>query len=96
MRYALTCKAEDDVIEIFRSSVEQFGLQQAEHYHSLLAATFEFLAENPRAARERKEISPPVRVHPVGAHIVLYQLEGDEILIIRIRHAHEDWEGDAP
>ena len=36
MRYALTCKAEDDVIEIFRSSVEQFGLQQAERYHSLL------------------------------------------------------------
>ncbi|WP_019594807.1 type II toxin-antitoxin system RelE/ParE family toxin [Thioalkalivibrio sp. ALM2T] len=95
MRYALTRKAEDDVIAIFRSSVEQFGLQQAERYHGLLAATFEFLAENPRAVRQREEIFPPVRVHPVGSHIVLYRIDGDEILIIRIRHAHEDWEGEA-
>ena len=36
----------------------------------------------------------PRRFHPVGSHIVLYQLNGDEILIIRIRHPHEDWEGD--
>lgn len=95
MRYALTRKAEEDVIAIFRSSTEQFGLQQADRYHSLLAATFEFLAENPRVARQREELSPPVRVHPVGSHIVLYQIDGDEILIIRIRHAHEDWEGEA-
>lgn len=46
-------------------------------------------------ARERHEISPPVRIHPFKAHLVVYRVEDNgDILIIRIRHGHEDWAGD--
>ncbi|NKX17292.1 type II toxin-antitoxin system RelE/ParE family toxin [Ochrobactrum pseudogrignonense] len=46
-------------------------------------------------AREREEISPPVRIHPFKAHLIIYQIEQNgAILVIRIRNAFEDWISD--
>ncbi len=95
MGYHLSRLAEQDLIELFLEGVERFGLVQAETYHDLLANTFKFLADNPKAARLREEIDPPVRIHPVQAHLVVYRVETDgEIFIIRVRHGHEDWVAD--
>ncbi|PKL96859.1 MAG: plasmid stabilization protein ParE [Gammaproteobacteria bacterium HGW-Gammaproteobacteria-8] len=92
MAWRLTRAAETDLIEIFIHGVASFGVEQAERYHDLLAHCFDFLAENPEAARERDEISPPVRIHPIRSHLVIYRLQaGGDIEIIRVRHAHEDW-----
>lgn len=91
-RYTLSRKAEEDVIDIFMYGVAQFGLQQAERYHDLLEKTFQFLAENPEAARERVEIMPPVRIHPIESHIVIYTVdESNDIFVVRVRHGREDW-----
>jgi toxin ParE1/3/4 len=90
--YHLSRLAEQDLIELFLDGTERFGLRQAEAYHDLLAHIFEFLADNPEAARLREEIDPPVRIHPVQAHLVVYRLESDgDVFIIRVRHGHEDW-----
>ena len=92
MGYRLTHKAAEDVREIYRAGFVRVGMRQADAYHSLLEHTFRFIADNPFAARQRLEISPPVRIHPVQAHLVIYQHQTDgEILIIRVRHGHEDW-----
>ncbi len=93
MGYTLSRKAEEDIIAIFLHGVEQFGIKQAECYHDLLESTFGFLAEHPAAARERPEISPPVRVHPIKSHLIFYTIdEYEDIFIIRIRHSREDWQ----
>ena len=90
--YTLSRKAEEDIIDIFLWGAEQFGLQQAEHYHTLLEKSFEFLAENPLAAHLRTEITPPVRVHPIESHIIVYTVdEQGGIFIVRVRHGCEDW-----
>lgn len=92
MPYRLTRKAAEDIRKIYAGGAEQFGFDQADSYHDLLKRTFEFLAHNPLAARRRLELSPPVRIHPVQSHLVIYQTEGDgSILIIRVCHGHEDW-----
>ncbi|MEP3329322.1 type II toxin-antitoxin system RelE/ParE family toxin [Sedimentitalea sp.] len=52
---------------------------------------FEHLAENRRMARERVEIIPPVPAHPFKSHVVIYRIDGPDILIIRVRHGSEDW-----
>lgn len=94
-RYALSGKAEEDIIAIFMYGVAQFGIQQAERYHDLLERTFQFLAENPEAARERVEITPPVRIHPIESHIVIYTVdENRDIFVVRVRHGCEDWPRD--
>ena len=90
--YRLTRAAADDVVAIFGEGLEQFGLAQANRYHEGLAATFSFLAQYSRAAREREEIRDPVRIYPYRAHVIVYELgPGDEVLILRVRHGREDW-----
>lgn len=94
-RYTLSRKAEDDVIDIFVHGMQVFGIQQAERYHDLLEKTFQFLAENPDAAREREEITPPVRIHPFESHIVIYAIDADrKVFVLRVRHGREDWQHD--
>lgn len=91
-RYTLSRKAEEDIIDIFLWGADQFGIQQAEHYHNLLEKSFQFLADNPLAAHERTEINPPVRIHPIESHIIVYtEDEQGGVFIIRVRHGHEDW-----
>lgn len=90
--YRLTRKAEDDLIEIYVDGAAQFGRAQAEAYLAALESVFEIIAANPLLAAEREEISPPVRVHPHGSHIVIYLVDdAGDILIVRVRHAREDW-----
>ncbi|OCJ04735.1 plasmid stabilization protein ParE [Rhizobium sp. AC27/96] len=95
MAFILSAAAEEDVIAIAEQGVHMFGLAQARRYHDELFAVLDLIAESPRMAREREEISPPVRIHPFKAHLVVYRIEeSSAIFVIRIRHGHEDWIGD--
>jgi toxin ParE1/3/4 len=90
--YTLSVEAEEDVIAIFISGAEQFGVAQAERYHDELEKIFYLLSLNPHAARIREELTPSVRVHPHSSHIIIYTVtENNDVFIIRVRHAHEDW-----
>ncbi|MFP4126348.1 MAG: type II toxin-antitoxin system RelE/ParE family toxin [Alphaproteobacteria bacterium] len=92
MAYRLTRRAEADVIEIFVNGAERFGLEHAEAYHAALERTFELIALHPRLAQERTEIVPPVRIHPSGAHVIVYTVDAaDDVLIVRVRHGREYW-----
>jgi len=90
--YRLTNAAAEDVAAIFVRGAAEYGLAQAEKYHAGLERIFEFLAANPRAARERDEFSPPVRLHPFGVHIVVYRIVGEDIIVVRVLHERQDWE----
>ncbi|SCW50791.1 toxin ParE1/3/4 [Rhizobium mongolense subsp. loessense] len=95
MHFRLSVEAEEDIIAIAEQGVRMFGSAQARRYHDELFAMLDLIAANPRLAREREEISPPVRIHPFKAHLVVYRIEENgAIFVIRIRHGHEDWAGD--
>lgn len=91
MGYRLSSAAEEDITSIAAFGIEAFGFDQARQYHDGFFALFDLLAANPHMARERLEIAPPVRVHPYRSHIVIYRMEGPDVLVIRVRHGHEDW-----
>lgn len=91
MAYRLSAKAERDVFNIFVDSAREFGIAQADKYHGGLRGVFEFLAENPRAVRLRKEFVPPVGIHAYGAHVVIFSLKGDDVRIVRVLHGQQDW-----
>jgi len=91
--YRLTRAAAEDLAGIFLDGLDRFGLAQAGKYHDGLEAAFAFLGEYPRAARLRHEIDPPVRAHPYKAHLIIYDVEEDGIVILRVRHGREDWQG---
>lgn len=90
--YHLTQAAADEIQGIFSEGLALFGLAQADKYHDGLATAFEFLADFPRAARLREEIQPPVRAYRYKSHMILYDLNADDVVIIlSVRHGREDW-----
>ena len=88
-RWVIRPAAEADLSEIWRHGAGDWGIGQADRYADGLFAVFDLLAEFPEVTRERGEFSPPVRVHPSGSHLVVYQREGQGVEIIRILHAHQ-------
>lgn len=92
MTYRLTQKAEEDVIEIFMTGAQLFGVDSARVFQQRLASAFSRIAAFPRLGPERTEFDPPVRTYPVGSHVVIYRaFETGSILIVRVRHQREDW-----
>lgn len=66
------------------------GVSQADRYTDGLFALFDLLGDYPEMARERDDVTPPVRIHSSGSHLVIYRQEGQGVEIIRILHAHQD------
>lgn len=93
MRYRLSGQAEADLAAIFWYGLDAFGTARTEQYLQELEQTFAFLAEYPEAARPRSEIDPPIRAYPLEAHMILYEIEGEDIVIVRMRSARENWMG---
>jgi len=87
----LTAAAARDLSNIYRHGFERFGKIQADRYYDMLMETLDVIAANPRIARERTEISPPVRIHPFVAHIIIYESIELGAIILRVRHRREDW-----
>ncbi|WP_454745076.1 type II toxin-antitoxin system RelE/ParE family toxin [Ciceribacter selenitireducens] len=88
-----TVEADRDIIEIYVLGAQQFGVAQSERYVDELFNTFVLLAENPKMARERRELNPPMRLHPYHAHLIAYVVRDGGILIVRVLHGRQDWQG---
>ena len=90
--YGLTPRALADLEDIWRYSATTWSLAQAESYIDDLSAAFSQLAATPAMARERPEFSPPVRIHVCREHLIVYRVEDERILIIRILGGMSDWQ----
>ncbi|WP_162622909.1 type II toxin-antitoxin system RelE/ParE family toxin [Salinisphaera orenii] len=73
MTVRLTRQAEDDLITLYIDGATRFGSVQADQYYDRLSQAIRLAGEQPYMARQRDEIEPPVRGHPCGAHILIYQ-----------------------
>ncbi len=92
MTYRLSSAAQFDLFRIAFDGLDLFGARQVAKYETGLKHTLDVLAQYPRAAPERDEYSPPVRIHPFQAHVIVFRIEdNDDIFILRICHAREDW-----
>ena len=93
--YSLSDQAQEDLVDIFEEGVVSFGFLHAVRYHDRLEYTLELLASAPGMARLRTEFGRPLRIHPVGSHIIVYASADDgSVHIVRVRHAREDWASD--
>lgn len=91
MTYRISDAAYEDYLALYAEGVARFGATQAMSYSDSLEHTFELIAENPGLARLRTELKPAVRVHPHGSHMIIYEEMDDLVIILRIRHARENW-----
>ena len=89
--FRTTPDADADLVGIYEYGALEFGTNQAEEYLERLHSVFLFLAANPRAARERVEIEPPVRLWSFQAHLIIYQIVDEDVLVLRVLGMRQDW-----
>lgn len=90
-RVRLSDAAKSDLRGIYRFGVHHFGVQQSDRYAIMIKAAMKTLGEFPHSGSPRAGTLQPVRVRPVGSHIIVYAADADGVQILRVRHASEDW-----
>lgn len=93
LRLLLAPAAERDLEAAWRWGAEAWSPDRADRYLDALAETFEVLRAMPGIARERPEVTPPVRAHPSGRHVIVYRVEGDALVVLRVLGGRTDWRG---
>lgn len=88
--WVLRPAAAEDLAAIWRHGAAEWGQAQADRHADSLFAVFDLLAEFPELSNERAEFVPPVRIHPVHPHLVIYRWGGQAVEIIRVLHAHQN------
>jgi toxin ParE1/3/4 len=69
-----------------------YGLAAAEAYLAEMQSLFDLLAANPYMSRERTETGRPLRLHRFKAHHILYTVVDEDVLIVRVVGAMQDWQ----
>lgn len=81
--------AQDDLLEIYTfvaENNEPAGVRLMRTFRQ----KFERLAQFPEMGKERNELVIGWRSFPVGKYIVLYQVTGDVLEIVRVHHGSTD------
>jgi toxin ParE1/3/4 len=90
-QFKLTPQAVADIEDIWRYTTSTWNLEQADTYVDEITHTLNVISQTPFIARERREFSPPVRIHPHKQHLIIYTIAHDHIAIIRILGTRQDW-----
>lgn len=84
MNVRFTAQADADIVACYLYGFRNFGRDQADRYEQGLRHAIDIIADNPRIAAERPEYTPRVRVHHHGRHYIVYLIERDHVLIVRV------------
>lgn len=84
MTYQLSKRADKDLDELTKNSLQNFGLAQTQIHMGGLDYLFELLADNPEMGTRWKG---NIRRHPYRSHIIYYRVRKNSIFILQIRSA---------
>lgn len=82
--------AEQDLINIWLYTYQQWGAAQADEYLDDIEDTLHLLADQPLLCRIREEFTPAVRIHHHKHHLIIYTQAEERIDIIRVLHESMD------
>lgn len=88
--YRLTPAAEIDLETIWKRTVKQWGVEQADHYIDILTAAFADLAQSPKAAPACEQIRPGYRRRSIERHVIYFRITTYGIAIVRVLHDRMD------
>lgn len=85
-----TPEAELDLADIIQYGRESWGERQANQYADQIWDRLEILAQFPGIGRTRDALSPGLRSHPTGEHLIFYRFTDDELIVRRLLHGRRD------
>ncbi len=87
----LSFKARKDLNHIFDYGRKEFGEPVARNYLLRLQNAMRVIEDQPRLAPLHPELGSATRLHSVGSHVVIYEIEDQRIVVIRILRAEQNW-----
>ncbi len=84
--------AEQDIIDIWQYSFENWGEAQADKYHDQLSDAISLIAENPAIGIACDVVRKGYRKHHINRHLIMYRVNKGTLHIIRILGDSMDYE----
>ena len=81
----MTPEAADDLRDLLQYSLQTWGRRQRDTYQALILRALRDLARFPGLGRNRDELGPGLRSHPVGQHVVIYAASDTELVVVHGR-----------
>lgn len=88
-RIVRRAQVEEDLISIW-SRVAIDDMSAADRLLDKMEARWRLLATQPRSGRSREDLGPDIRQVVVGNYLVLYRLDDDALVILRVLHGHRN------
>ena len=92
MAHRLSAEAEADLDELWYYVARNGSIEAADRLVESLTTRFVLLGTRPHAGRRRDDLRPSVRAFPVGEYIVLYRVDGDDVLIQGVARGNRELE----
>ena len=89
-KYIISQRASYDLDDIADYTIQTFGFAQANDYAQGLKTCFESLLQFKRRGRAADELAPNLRAIGYHSHMIFYQVNEPDILIVRILHQSQD------
>lgn len=89
--YLFKPQAEEDLAAIWRYSAQTWSPDRADLCIGSLIQTIGTLVAMPALASEREELIPTVRIHPVAEYLIIYLIEDDQLVVVRILGSRRNW-----
>jgi toxin ParE1/3/4 len=91
MAWQTTDEAEYDLQFIAEQGVVQFGPHVSRAYVARLIEMFGMISDHPQMGAERQAESGSVRLMPCGSHHILYVVDNEDVIILRVLHGLQNW-----
>jgi toxin ParE1/3/4 len=83
--------AKADLDRIWQYIREESGSAEiADRQIDAVIERFFLLAAHPRAGRARDDLGPGSRSFPADSYVIVYRVEGEDVLILRVAHSRQD------
>lgn len=86
----LSPAAREDLRAIHQYGAHQWGKPRSDEYMNSLKDKLWLLLQQPEIGKARPELSPDVRSVSVTSHVIFYQVQREQLQIIRILHGRQD------
>ena len=90
MGHRVAPKARTDLDELWHYVASNSSVETADRLIDSITARFFLLGKQPQAGRRRDELRPGLRSFPVGEYVVLYRIEGSDVLIQHVTRGSRD------
>jgi len=92
MRFELRSAARADLADIWLTTANRWGVDQAESYVRMISERIAAICDFPRSYPAHEGLHEGFRKAASGEHLVFYRIDGELIDVVRVLHNRMDFD----